>query len=361
MSIRTTSEDIAIGNEGERMFIANLWSYWAHLSIYRFALPFAIGRRVLDVGTGTGYGTAYLARHGASGVLGFDVSNDAVAYARHRFAGDPVTYEVADLNDPLPVGDAVFDLVFSSNVFEHVGNIDGLVAECARVVRPEGAVMIAVPPILSAQALADDIRSPFHVHHIPPTAWHAKLSRFFSTVHCHKHIGAGIWSDDARMLAESTAPAEQVTIRETDFAFPEVTIDELNTPPGITAIFVCRMPRAEPGPETLAERTPAAWREGTAAAQAIAELRAALAAARRTHAMPAPSPGTGESAAAWPLEAGEEHEIMWLRAHLAAARARVTAIEASTSWRLMAPVRRLVEAFRRQKGAMRSGATVFPL
>jgi hypothetical protein len=52
-------------NAGERMIVGNLWGYWAHLSIYRFAVPFAQGKRVLDAGSGSGYGSSYLARHGA--------------------------------------------------------------------------------------------------------------------------------------------------------------------------------------------------------------------------------------------------------------------------------------------------------
>ena len=57
--------DAELTNAGERMIVGNISGYWAHLSIYHFALPFARGRRVLDAGCGAGYGAAYLARHGA--------------------------------------------------------------------------------------------------------------------------------------------------------------------------------------------------------------------------------------------------------------------------------------------------------
>ncbi len=185
------SSDDILTNAGERMVEGNSWGYWAHLSIYSFALAYTRGQRVLDAGSGAGYGAAYLSRHGAE-VLALDHSRVAVEHSRARYAGDAVTFEVADLGAPLQLGDGVFDLVFSSNVFEHVGNVDGLAAECARVVKPSGVVIVAVPPIVSAAAMAADMQNQFHVHHIPPMAWHAKFSRFFDDVKCYRHVGKGV-------------------------------------------------------------------------------------------------------------------------------------------------------------------------
>ena len=109
-------------------------------------------------------------------------------------------------------------------------------------VKPDGVVVVAVPPIISAQAMADDMRNQFHVHHIPPAAWHAKLGRFFGSIACHRHTGAGEWADDARMLAEVAAPAKQVTIRETDFDFPHFHPEGIHHPGQHYRDF--RLPRA---------------------------------------------------------------------------------------------------------------------
>jgi SAM-dependent methyltransferase len=315
-----TESDLALGNDNERMVVANLWSYWAHLSIYRFAVPYCDGRSVLDVGSGVGYGADYLARHGAR-AHAYDSSADAVAYAARTFTHAPVTFEIADLNRPLPAADAAFEVVFSSNVFEHVACIDELIAECARVVTAQGTVIVAVPPVTAAWIAENDMRNHHHVHHLPPSAWHAKLSRFFGNIECHAHHGAGKWAEFTEQRAEIGRAEHEVTIRETDFAFPVVTIERLNTWQCITAIFVCRAPRAAALPPALAERMPAEWHTGALAAKIIGEDRARVLQL------------TGE--------------LQRERADHAALREQLASVLRSKSWRVTAPLRRIVARIRK--------------
>jgi SAM-dependent methyltransferase len=68
------------------------------------------GRRALVVGCGVCDDPGFLAGLGCE-VTAFDVSPTAVAQARRRFAGSPVTFVVADLLAPPPDWDGAFDLV----------------------------------------------------------------------------------------------------------------------------------------------------------------------------------------------------------------------------------------------------------
>src|SRR5262245_1537807 len=94
--------------------------YYAHLSIYAFAVPFARGAAVLDAGCGTGYGSHYLAERGATSVTAVDASAKAIDFCRRTFARDNLDFRVLDLEklDGLPVRH--YDLIFSSNVLEHL-------------------------------------------------------------------------------------------------------------------------------------------------------------------------------------------------------------------------------------------------
>lgn len=50
-----------------------------------------------------------------------------------------------DLNEPLPLADAEFDTVILSDVLEHIYRPHALMAEVARVLRPEGKLLLSVP------------------------------------------------------------------------------------------------------------------------------------------------------------------------------------------------------------------------
>ena len=59
--------------------------YFAHLSIYSFAVPLCRGRRVLDSGSGAGYSSCHLADNGAARVVGYELNEGAVRFSRENF------------------------------------------------------------------------------------------------------------------------------------------------------------------------------------------------------------------------------------------------------------------------------------
>lgn len=95
------------------------------------------GARVLEVGAGTGTQARWLGEHGFR-VLAIDLPG-AVAPEDQVF---PVsTYD----GGRFPVGDASQDVVFSSNVLEHVTDLPRLHAEVRRVLKPGGLCLHVLP------------------------------------------------------------------------------------------------------------------------------------------------------------------------------------------------------------------------
>src|SRR5580704_9565557 len=66
-----------------------------HLKVYKFGKQFAAGKDVLDVGCGTGYGTALLGEVAGS-IVGVDISEPALIWARKRYPG--VDYRQMDVH-----------------------------------------------------------------------------------------------------------------------------------------------------------------------------------------------------------------------------------------------------------------------
>jgi len=116
-------------------------NFQAHLKVYRFLHQFAVGKDVLDVGCGTGYGTAYLAET-AKSIVGIDYSASALKWARTHYPG--VDFRLMDAVRP-QFPDNSFDLIVSNENFEHLPNQATHAGELARLLRPGGLCFIATP------------------------------------------------------------------------------------------------------------------------------------------------------------------------------------------------------------------------
>lgn len=90
--------------------------------------------RVLDLGTGEGQ-VARLAAAAGLDVVGVDPSAAQVTEAARRGGGALWARAAAA---SLPFGPASFDAVVACLVFEHIDDVDGAIAEVARVLRPGG-------------------------------------------------------------------------------------------------------------------------------------------------------------------------------------------------------------------------------
>lgn len=112
-----------------------------HFKVYRFIQQFAVRKDVIDVGCGTGYGTAHLAEV-AKSIVGIDISESALRCARKRYPRVQFVWMDAQ---HLEFPDNSFDLIISTENFEHLPDQKGHVGELARVLRPDGLCFVATP------------------------------------------------------------------------------------------------------------------------------------------------------------------------------------------------------------------------
>lgn len=103
------------------------------------------GLSVLDIGCGGGLLSEALHEDGAS-VSGVDVSAASIREAQRHARGRQlaIDYRIADAT-ALPFPNASFDLIVASEVLEHVANVDAVLDEVARALKPGGIFAFDTP------------------------------------------------------------------------------------------------------------------------------------------------------------------------------------------------------------------------
>jgi 2-polyprenyl-3-methyl-5-hydroxy-6-metoxy-1,4-benzoquinol methylase len=157
----------------------DLWS--EHIARYAFAARFAGQLRVLDIGCGTGYGTAQLAQHARSAV-GIDVSADALVYARQHYQIPNTTFLTASAT-AIPFQRASFDLITAFEVIEHLDDWRDVLVEARRLLDPGGMFLVSTPnKLYYAESRANQGPNPFHTHEFEFSEFRDALAVVFPTV-----------------------------------------------------------------------------------------------------------------------------------------------------------------------------------
>jgi SAM-dependent methyltransferase len=185
-----------------------------HLARYRWACALAPGRRTLDAGCGTGYGSAMLAAAGAD-VVGVDMSGPTVEEAA---AGAPrgVLIEQGDVTS-LDHADGSFDLVVCFEVIEHVENPGAALDEFARVLSETGVLVVSSP---NRDVYPQG--NPHHLREFTPPELEDELRERFTHVRLerqHTWITSAVLDDD-RFRAGEDAELGALSVRKVEADAP---------------------------------------------------------------------------------------------------------------------------------------------
>jgi SAM-dependent methyltransferase len=140
-------------------------NYWfrRHEVAYTALLPFCLGATVIDAGCGEGYGSDRIAA-AARLVVGIDYDPTTIAHVASRY---PKVRAVRGNLVALPFADGSADVLASLQVIEHLWDQPKFLAECHRVLRPAGTMLLTTPNRLTFSP-GNVALNPFHVRELAP-------------------------------------------------------------------------------------------------------------------------------------------------------------------------------------------------
>lgn len=135
-------------------------AHYEHVHRYLLAARVAAGRSVIDIGSGEGYGSAWLAST-ARRVVGLEFDPRAARAAAARYARGNLAFATGDARR-LPFASESADVVTCFEMVEHVGEPEAVLDEIRRVVRPDGLALISTP---NKAVYTDEAgyRNPYHL------------------------------------------------------------------------------------------------------------------------------------------------------------------------------------------------------
>ncbi|HDQ44403.1 MAG TPA: class I SAM-dependent methyltransferase [bacterium] len=128
------------------------------------------GRKLLDIGCGTGYFLAHMRDKGWQ-VAGVEPGDGARAFARSVFGLDILPSEALD---HFPSGQ--FDVITLWHALEHIHDLNGAAARCRNLLREDGLLVIALPNRNSWDA--NHYGSPWAAWDVPRHLWHFSPETF---------------------------------------------------------------------------------------------------------------------------------------------------------------------------------------
>src|SRR5579859_1541445 len=118
-----------------------------HTMLYEVASACGVSASslVLDVGSGRGNHSCELARRFGCAVVGLDLAGFHIEQGRARAVqegvSDRVSFVQGDI-EALPFEDDRFDFLWSRDMLMHVPVLPAALVECARVLKPAGAMLV---------------------------------------------------------------------------------------------------------------------------------------------------------------------------------------------------------------------------
>ncbi len=171
---------------GERDYIevspenmAEWYMHLVHIASYEYAARFAKGKKVLDYGCGSGYGSKILAETAAH-VTAADLSEEAIHYARQHHSRPNLDF--FSLSEFSGSG---YDVIVSFQVIEHVPDVAAYLQTLHSLLSPDGILLISTP---NRNTRLYPFQKPWNIWHLTeysPQSLHRRIEPWFLDIEIH--------------------------------------------------------------------------------------------------------------------------------------------------------------------------------
>jgi len=169
---------------GERYLASVTTSYisYEHWHRYFYASSFTIGKTILDIASGDGYGSSLLAKS-AKEVVGVDISEETIQWATENYPVGNLKFMQGSCRSIPIAGKSVFDVIVSFETIEHIPMEDQelFLQEIKRLLKPDGILIISTPN----KALYSDrpnYQNEFHIKEFYKEEFDAFLRKYFKFI-----------------------------------------------------------------------------------------------------------------------------------------------------------------------------------
>lgn len=161
------------------------------------------GGKVLDLGCGTGEGTAYIGVNTGWKLFGADLDYSALQIAQKNSQAD-IEWIQMDACQPA-FKNGAFQAIISIEVLEHLSEPFSYLSNVRRLLHPNGLFMLTTPNQLRSSPTPGS-RWPEHIKEYRPLELQALLSEFFSEVHMWGQVVPIYENHPLRRLVRMLAP-----------------------------------------------------------------------------------------------------------------------------------------------------------
>jgi ubiquinone/menaquinone biosynthesis C-methylase UbiE len=173
--MKQSSKKVTLPDDSERMipdYHKGKVIYGEHITRYVSAQELVKGKVVLDIASGSGYGTNLLSKT-AKKVYGVDISDISIEYAKQNYGASNIDFRVGD-GEKIPLEDNSVDIVVTFETIEHIPDYRQFMNEVSRVLKEDGLLVISTPNDLE---FAEG--NHFHLHEFEYTELKKLINKHF--------------------------------------------------------------------------------------------------------------------------------------------------------------------------------------